>query len=410
MAGVSRQSEEDMRKALWVLTSAVVVMSSALAAAQSTPPGSTTASQPTNDYSDAKTWLCRPGRHDACDVDLATTIVNADGTFKRESWTADPNAPIDCFYVYPTVSTDPTPTSDMNADLAELNVVRMQFARFGSKCRLYAPMYRQITLAGLQRALGGGAPPALDRGVGFDDVMDAWKYYLEHDNRGRGFVLIGHSQGSFVLTELIRKEIDGKPIQSRLVSALLLGATVAVPRGKDVGGSFQHIPLCHSATQTGCLVTYASFRSTVPPPANTLFGKVPGDTMVGACTNPAALGGGSGALHSYLSSTGQTVTRPTGEAKAWVTPARPIDTPWVSVPGLLTARCATNENATFLEVTTNGNPAGPRIDDVGGDIAFNGQVQANWGLHLIDVELAMGNLVDTVGQQAKAYGGKAKSR
>ena len=121
-----------MRKALWVLTSAVVVMSSALAAAQSTPPGSTTASQPTNDYSDAKTWLCRPGRHDACDVDLATTIVNADGTFKRESWTADPNAPIDCFYVYPTVSTDPTPTSDMNADLAELNVVRMQFARFGS--------------------------------------------------------------------------------------------------------------------------------------------------------------------------------------------------------------------------------------------------------------------------------------
>ena len=61
-------------------------------------------------------------------------------------------------------------------------------------------------------------------------------------------------------------------------------------------------------------------------------------------------------------------------------------------------------------MTTNGNPAGPRIDDVGGDIAFNGQVQANWGLHLIDVELAMGNLVDTVGQQAKAYGGKAKSR
>jgi len=37
-------------------------------------------------------------------------------------------------------------------------------------------------------------------------------------------------------------------------------------------------------------------------------------------------------------------------------------------------------------------------------------VQANWGLHLIDVELAMGNLVDTVGQQARAYGGKAKSR
>ena len=46
-------------------------------------------------------------------------------------------------------------------------------------------------------------------------------------------------------------------------------------KGKDVGGSFQHVPLCHSASQTGCVITFASFRSTIPPPANTLFGRVP---------------------------------------------------------------------------------------------------------------------------------------
>src|SRR5215471_6973589 len=104
--------------------------------------------QQPNDYSDGKTWLCRPDRQDACIVDLATTVITGDGKLTRETWTGDPNAPIDCFYVYPTVSTDQTPNSDMNPDPAELNVVKQQFARFASKCRVYAPVYRQITLVG----------------------------------------------------------------------------------------------------------------------------------------------------------------------------------------------------------------------------------------------------------------------
>ena len=140
----------------------------------------------------------------------------------REEWKGDPNAPIDCFYVYPTVSTDPTPFSDMTADPAELNVIRQQFARFGSVCRVYAPLYRQVTLAGLRQAIAGGRRLLVGKGRQYDDVRDAWRHYLEHDNRGRGVVLIGHSQGSYILTELIRQEIDGKPVQSRLVSAILL--------------------------------------------------------------------------------------------------------------------------------------------------------------------------------------------
>src|SRR5262245_48481757 len=85
-----------------------------------------------NDYGDPKSWLCRPGGHDACDVDMTTTVIASDGKFTREMWKADPDAAIDCFYVYPTVSTDVTPNSDMNADPAELNVIRQQFARFAS--------------------------------------------------------------------------------------------------------------------------------------------------------------------------------------------------------------------------------------------------------------------------------------
>jgi len=325
----------------------------------------------------------------------------ADGQLSREIWTADPNTPIDCFYVYPTVSTDTAPNSDMTADAAELNVIRQQFARFASKCRPYAPLYRQVTLAGLRSRLAGGGG-SLARGLQYDDVKDAWNYYLEHINKGRGFVLVGHSQGSFILDELIRNEIDGKPVQSRMVSAILLGATIAVPRGKDIGGSYQNIPLCHSASQTGCVVTYVSFRSTIPPPANTRFGKVTDPNMIAACTNPVALGGGSGVLHAYLSTDGRTIVGRTAP-KPWVSPEHPIDTPWVSVPGLLTAQCKSNENATYLELTVHGDPADARTDDIIGDLSTADRIQADWGLHLVDFNIAMGNLVDIVGEQAKTW-------
>jgi hypothetical protein len=376
------------------------ILGTALAAGLSQAPADT-APKP-NDYADAKSWLCRPGGKDACAIDHATTVIAADGKMTKEMWAADPNAPIDCFYVYPTISTDPTPNSDMNPDPAELNVIKQQFARFASKCKPYAPIYRQVTLVGLRRMLAPGAANTLDTGLQYDDVKDAWNYYQKNDNKGRGVVLVAHSQGSFILNRLIREEIDGKPIQSKMISAILLGTVIAVPKGKDVGGSFQHVPLCKSASQIGCVITYASFRSNVLPPANSLFGKVPDANMVAACTNPAALAGGSGQLHAYMDSTGRTITSNT-PAK-WVTPEQKIETPFVSVPGLLTAECTSNENATgFLKVTVHGDPNDPRADDIVGDIGVGTNVLANWGLHLIDVNLSMGNLLDIVSAETKAY-------
>src|SRR5205085_9811710 len=290
--------------------------------------------------------------------------VAANGKLTRETWKANPQAPVDCFYVYPTVSNDPTPNSDMTAGPEEQNVIRQQFARFGSVCRVYAPLYRQVTLTALRAALTG-KPLAADRELVYNDVADAWKYYLEHDNQGRGVVLIGHSQGSGVLTRLIRSEIDGKPAQERLISAMLLGTNLPVPRGKDVGGAFQHVPLCQSASQSGCVIGYASFRASVPPPANTRFGRVQGEGMAAACVNPAALGGGSGELHAYLTASASGIV-PTADPKPWVTPPQPVTTPFVSVPGLLTAECVANEKGSYLAVTVHDDPAHPRVNDIAG--------------------------------------------
>jgi hypothetical protein len=390
-----------LRRTVLVLTMIVGLSLAETAIAQSQNQPAPAAPATKNDYGDGKTWLCRPGRQDACAVDLSTTVLAADGKLTVEKWSGNPKAAIDCFYVYPTVSNDQTPNSDMNAGPEELAVIKTQFARFGSECRVFAPLYRQVTLTALRAGIAG-KPMTVDRALGYNDVVDAWKYYLEHDNQGRGVVLIGHSQGSGVLTQLIRNEIDGKPVQERLISALLLGTSLPVPKGKDVGGAFKQFPVCRSASQTGCVIAYASFRSNVPPPANSRFGRVGGEGMAAACANPAALGGGSGALHSYLGSGGRG-NGSSAEPRPWVTPPQPIGTPFVSVPGLLTAECVSNEKGSYLEVTVHGNPADPRTDDIVGDVVVSGQVQADWGLHLIDVNLAMGNLIDIVRQQSKAY-------
>src|SRR5437879_1357575 len=120
----------------------------------------------------------------------------------------------------------------------------------------------------------------------YEDVLDSWNYYLAHENKGRGVVLIGHSQGSGLLTQLISKEIDGKPVQAKIVSAILMGTRLPVDNGKDTG-LFKSMPLCKSASQIGCVIAYASFRDTIPPPTGSLFGKASGE-QIAACVNPAA--------------------------------------------------------------------------------------------------------------------------
>jgi len=336
----------------------------------------------TVDYADAANWLCRPGRADVCAEPLTSTVVSpADGSLTRKTYAPDPAAPIDCFYVYPTVSHQLTANADTTLDPEERRVGASQFARFSGVCRPYAPLYRQTTDAALVGAAKGADPE-----LAYGDVRAAWRFYLEHDNQGRGVVLIGHSQGAHHLTRLIAEEIDGKPAQRRLVSAILLGGNVQVAPGADAGGDFRHVRLCRSAGQAGCLIAYSTYLAADPPGPESNFGRPKGPGLAAACVNPAALLGHDG-LDAELPTRAEV--------------ARLLGTPLVENPGLISARCATIGDRAFLAITVKDSGVGAVTL---GKALSDAQARAPaWGLHALDVNLALGDLVEVVARQTKAW-------
>lgn len=331
-----------------------------------------------NDYKNPNNWLCRPGRTDACSGVLTATVIAADGNRSERSYKPDPNAPIDCFYVYPTVSREATGNSDMTADEEQARAAQNQFARFGEACRPYAPLYRQITIAGLR------GQARIDPALAYGDVLDAWKSYLLNDNDGRGVVLIGHSQGARILAHLIATEIDGKPEQAKLVSAILLGTDIEVPKGGTVGKTFRHIPLCQKKDETGCVVAYSSYLATAPPGANAEFG-VSHDDSEYACVNPGALTD-EGKLDAELPAV--------GEVKQL------LGTTFVENPGMFSAKCVATGNLSFLAISI-GEGAGNRR--VSANFSAIQESLPGWGLHILDVNLALGNLVDLAREQGKQW-------
>jgi hypothetical protein len=335
-------------------------------------------------------WLCRPGLgHNPCAPGLKTTRTSPTGA---ELGTFTPSTlrkrPVDCFYVYPTVSDQQTPVANRHIDPEERSIALYQAARYSSLCRVFAPMYRQVTLS----ALFAGTATAADREVGYRDVRDAWRLYLKRYNHGRGVILIGHSQGTFVLRNLIAREVDTKPaVRRRLVSAVLLGGNVTVKPGKDVGGDFKHVRACRSASQLQCVIAFSTFNDT--PPANALFGRAPAGLQV-LCTNPAALAGGSGKIDTILPS----VPFAPSTALGMVTPsigypAVTAATPWIESDGVYTAACSDEAGANVLRIAP-ATPTSPQLRPL---------PDATWGLHLTDANIALGNLIRVVTHQARRY-------
>ena len=132
--------------------------------------------------------------------------------------------------------------ANLQIGLRETAVALTQASRFSQVCKVYAPVYRQITLGALAHP---GRITLANALVTYRSVLSAFRDYLAHYNQGRGIVFIGHSQGATILIRLLQQEVDRSPsVRRRLVSALLLGGNVTVPRGRTTGGDFAHIPAC----------------------------------------------------------------------------------------------------------------------------------------------------------------------
>jgi hypothetical protein len=373
---------------------AALALVSAPAFAQTPPPAAALAHV---DYTSAASWVCLPGREDPCSRPLPTADLGPSGYGPVTPSVPAADPPIDCFYVYPTVSRD----AGLNSDLTpaeEPAVAAIQFGRFASLCRTYAPLYRSATLSAIPRALAGEDVSAAFN-LAYGDVAAAWRYYLDHYNHGRPYVLIGHSQGTIHLIHLLAAEIENSPAAARMLSALLIGFAVEVPEGRVVGGSLRRTPLCTSQGQTGCVITYMSFRAASPPAPGALLGRATHEGMTAGCTNPAALAGGSAPLDPIWFARSSQFG---GPVITWSSTGEP-PAPFLRTPGLISGECRHDGQAGYLAITVNADPADARTDVIPGDIYFGPQLVPGWGLHLGDYSYAMADLLRAVAAQRDAW-------
>ena len=347
------------------------------------------------DYSKDINWLCLPGRADICSAPLPTVALhtNGYGSVGRSVPAKDP--PVDCFYVYPTISRDNGLNSDLNMS-EELGAAVAQAARFSSACKVYAPKYRQMTVASIL-AFSAGQDVTNAALLAYGDVVGAWRNFLATRNKNRPFVLIGHSQGTLHLIQLIAREIETRPeVASRMKLAILPGFNVMVPQGKLVGGDFKKTPLCSKSGQTGCVIAWTSFRESNAPPAGAIFGVATQPGMTVACVNPARPGAtGWVRLDSYWAArSGYAIP---GGPIAWSSEGDP-PTPWLRVEGLNSGRCVNDGPRGYFSVRTNADPKDKRTDRIGGEVGVAGLFIPGWGMHLADMSLAQGDLISLVEQ------------
>jgi hypothetical protein len=355
-------------------------------------------------------WLCEPGRAaDPCSHSLAVTKVTAGGALQPAAMPSSAASKFDCFYLYPTWSLAQTGNTGLAAGPGLEYAAMEQAAPLSRICDVWVPLYRSQTWTSVKKGLAGD--DTLMRStfsVAYDSVLPAWKWFLAHTG-GKPVILVGDSQGSAVLIHLISAQLDHQPsVLRRLLVAILVGGNLQVPAGETAGSTFTNVPLCTSHTQTGCAIAFSSYPS--EPPANSEFGR-PGQGVslqsgqtakAGqqvACVNPADLGGGTGDLDPYLLTATQIRQFPGESARLRL--SEPVTTPFVTYPGLYSARCEHGNGATWLQVTSLAGASSARpvvTNDTVGNLGGTGPA---WGYHGYEYALTLGNLLhDAAGEEA----------
>jgi len=327
-------------------------------------------------------WLCFPGSaHDYCDANLSTESIDAKGHGRASNPQIAANPPIDCFYVYPTVSLESRGNSDLKIETTEQQVAVDEASPFSQVCRVFAPMYHQVTAYADEDGFKSSSE------LEYSDVLAAWRDYLAHDNDGRGVVLIGHSEGSFILKRLIREVIQPSLAERKLlVSALLFGGDVIVAN-QGHAGDMPDTPACASRTQIDCVVGYSSFLR--PPPKDSFFESVANHaTEHVLCVNPVDPGSTSAEpITPWFPTFDSAGVAPLNYGAKWF---------WVALPHLYTAQCVRRGSMSWLlvrRIHTAGDPR-PSAQQLDG---------ADSGLHEADMTIDLPELVALVRSESTAY-------
>ncbi len=379
-------------------------------------------------YDEARHWLCHPGQplaDNVCRSDTRATAVEANGTLKPLDTDFERTSAVACFYVYPTASMEMSANADFTPDDETVAITKIQAALYQRACDVYAPVYRQSTLSlmaldmvpGVKRMTSPAKQDAY--AMAYADVVDAFMQFVG-ENDGRGFILIGHSQGSELLMRLIRDVIEPDAYLSRhFVAAHIPGANIAVARvPAQADTSFRHTPACRTANDIHCVVGYSSFSRDDPALGDApKYGVTEAANTQALCVNPAELVNGGTRLDARLP-TGyppvfRLILKPTdANAGPFRDRARneAIDTPFYALPGRVHGRCVERGGAHYLAVSIDSPESDALIDKLPG--AFFGNT--GWGLHLIDINVAQGDLVRLATLQAKAWAassaGESESR
>lgn len=258
----------------------VALMWGVVAVAQTLPPFPDQPVSPAPDYGSASAWAATP----------AAPGVSA--TVPGGASAAAVEAAVDVFYIHPTTMRSTTRWNQALADSAinawtDASVIARQASIFNGCCRVFAPRYRQATTLALFNMAASGQK-AFD--LAYSDVLRAFDYYLAHENKGRPFVLAGHSQGGSHLSRLLADRIDGTPLQRQLVAAYVVGMNVAEG---DFSRMYKSLVVCETPTQTGCVVGWnallpsadlAGYAARSEQRFIDLYGDGPGKTTL--CVNP----------------------------------------------------------------------------------------------------------------------------
>ncbi len=199
---------------------------------------------PAPDYSQPAAWAAWPHRPSDADA-VAPGLADAALPEQEKA---------DVFFIHPTTylsgSAENARFDEAGSPGTRLSrgVLRFQASVFNACCHIYAPRYRQANLRAFFSRDEAQSEAAFE--LAYADVQRAFDYYLAHENHGRPFIIASHSQGSLHAMRLLQERIAGKPAQQLLVAAYVIGHEV--PLEIEASG----IPVCRSATQTGCLIDW----------------------------------------------------------------------------------------------------------------------------------------------------------